>query len=71
MWQIQGRWELHTGFLGGGRRPEGKKHLGVDGRIILKCISKKWDGGTNSIDLAHDRDRWRDIVNVVMNLWVL
>ena len=30
-----------------GRRPEGKRQLGrldVDGRIILKLISKKWDG---------------------------
>jgi hypothetical protein len=23
------------------------------------------------IDLARDRDRWRAIVNAVMNLWVL
>jgi hypothetical protein len=23
------------------------------------------------IDMAQDRDRWRAVVNVVMNLWVL
>jgi hypothetical protein len=29
---------------------------GVDGRIILKWILKKWDGGMDSIKLAQDRD---------------
>jgi hypothetical protein len=32
---------------------------GVDGRIILKWIFKKWDGGMDRIELAQDRDRWR------------
>jgi hypothetical protein len=43
---------------------------GVDGRIILKGIFKKWDGGMDWIELAEDRDRWRALVNVVMNLRV-
>jgi hypothetical protein len=30
---------------------------GVDGRIILKWIFKKWDGGMDWIDMAQDRDR--------------
>jgi hypothetical protein len=38
----------------------------VDGRIILKCIFKKW-GGMDWIDLAQDRDMWRAFVNAVMN----
>jgi hypothetical protein len=44
---------VHTGFWWGDLR-EGD-HLGdrgVDGRIILKWIFKKWDGGMNWIELA-------------------
>ena len=43
---------------------------GVDGRIILKLIFKKWDRGTDWIDLIQNRDRWRAFVNVVMKLRV-
>ena len=46
------------------------KDPGVDGKIILKCILEKWDGGMDWIDLAQDRDRWRAVVNVIMNLQV-
>jgi hypothetical protein len=42
------------------------KDPGVDGRILLKV--EKWNGGTDYIDLAQDRDRWRAVVNAVMNL---
>jgi hypothetical protein len=62
--------EVHTGFWWGDLR-EGN-HLGdpgIDG-IILKWIFKKWDGGMDWIELAQDRDRWRALVNAVMNLRV-
>ena len=39
-------------------------------RIILKWIMRKWDGDMDWIDLAQNRDRWRALVNAVMNLRV-
>jgi hypothetical protein len=62
---------VHTGFWWGNLR-EGY-HLedpDVDGRIILKWIFKKWDGGMDWIDMAQDRDRWRAVVSAGMNLRV-
>jgi hypothetical protein len=46
------------------------KNRGIDGRIILKRILEKWDGGIDWIDVAQDRDRWLALVNAVMNLRV-
>jgi hypothetical protein len=51
-------------------KPDGREDPGVDGRIILKRMFKKWDGGMDWTDPAQDRDRWRALVNVVMNLRV-
>jgi hypothetical protein len=65
-----GKGEVHTGFLWGDLR-EGDRleDPGVDVRIILKCTFKECDG-MNWIELAQDRDRWRALVNAVMNLRV-
>jgi hypothetical protein len=56
------------------RKPEGKRPLGrprsrwVDNiKMVLREI--EW-GSMNWIDLAQDRDQWRALVNVVMNLRV-
>ena len=62
---------MRIGFWWGNLR-EGDyfEYLAVDGRIILKWILQKWDGGMNWLDLAQDRNRWRGIVNAVMNVVV-
>jgi hypothetical protein len=66
-----GRGEACTGFWWGNLRE--RDHWGdpdVDGRIILRRIFRKWDGGMDWIGLAKNRDRWRALVNAVMNLRV-
>jgi hypothetical protein len=65
------RGELHSGFWWGNLRE--RDHLedpGINGRIILRRIFMQWDGGMDRIDLVEDRDRWRDVLNGVMNLQV-
>jgi hypothetical protein len=37
--------------------------------ITMDLAEIEW-GGVKLIDLAHDRDRWRALVNTVRNLWV-
>jgi len=55
-------------------KPEGKRPLGnhsLDGRLILRWIFRKQDvGGLDWIELAQDMDRWRALVNAIMNLRV-
>jgi hypothetical protein len=56
-------------------KPEGKDHVedqGVDGRMGSKWTSERLvGGGVEWIHMAQDRDRWRAVVNAVMNLRVL
>jgi hypothetical protein len=55
-------------------RPEGRRPLGSPRRrwvnnIKIGLREVEW-GDMDSIDLAQDRDQWRDFVNTVMNLRV-
>jgi hypothetical protein len=64
MWHEWGKSEVRTGFwLGDLRDRDYLEDPGVDGRIILKWCFKKRGG-------AEDRNRWRAVVNAVMNLRV-
>jgi len=55
------------------RKPEGKRPLGRPRRRWednIKMDLRKEGGGGDWMELAQDRDRWRALVNTVMNLRV-
>jgi hypothetical protein len=62
-----------TGFLWGSVRERDRwGDPGVDGRIILRWISRKWNVGvwTGLVWLRIMNERWRALVNAVMKLRV-
>jgi hypothetical protein len=66
MWDRRGAYRFLVG------KPEGRRpfeDLGVDGRIILKCILKKirWERSVDWIDLAKDTKKLQVVVNAAIN----
>jgi hypothetical protein len=67
-----GKGEVCTGFWWGNLRERDRwGDPGVDGRIILGWIFRKWGCGCEErIVLAHDGDRWRALVSALRNIRV-
>jgi len=67
--RVWGRGEAYKWFWWGNlKERDHLEYSGINGKIILRWIFSKWDmGGVDWIELAQGRDRWRALVNAVMN----
>jgi hypothetical protein len=52
-----------------GKRPQGRPRRRIVDNIKMDLREIGWDG-VDWIDLAQDRDQWRALVNMLMNLLV-
>jgi len=58
-------WKVLVG-ISNGKRPLGRNRRRWKSNIESDPQEVRW-GGIDWIDLAQDRDRWRELVNAVMN----
>jgi hypothetical protein len=67
--RVFGRGEVYTGFWWGNLR--GTDHLGDPSEDNIQMdLQEVGCGGMDWIDLAQDRDKWRALLKLVMNLRV-
>jgi hypothetical protein len=68
------RWVRHTELAGTGevctefwcgilRERDHLEDLSVEGRLVLTLFFEKDAGDVERIDLTHDRDKWRAVMN--------
>jgi hypothetical protein len=67
---VWGKYGACRVFVGNLKEGDHLEDLSADGKVILKWVFKKWDEENNWIDLVQDKDRWRAVVNAVVNLRV-
>jgi hypothetical protein len=77
------RWAGHVARIGEERNVYKVLMGDAEGKSVLRRPGRRWENGirldlretgwgsVDSIQLAQDRDRWRAVVNKVMNLRVL
>jgi hypothetical protein len=64
----RGRGQLHKGIWWRNvRERDPLEDTGIDGRIILRWVFRKWNEGHGMV-LTLGRDRWRALENAIMNI---